>query len=142
MESVPPIVMNPTERIVSGLFAGGFAAAVATVALFDPDKSSIFPACPLLRLTGFACPGCGVTRGFHALFHGDFLGALDYNALIPIYSVGLVFLFVSLVLVAVRGRGLNIGKIPASVIYGTIIVAFLFAILRNLPFEPFRVLFP
>src|SRR5262245_46650108 len=49
------------------------------VAYFDPSTANFLPVCPLYSLTGFACPGCGMTRGFHALFHGDVLTALDFN---------------------------------------------------------------
>src|SRR5690606_39629670 len=38
---------------------------------FDPTKTHFLPVCPMLSLTGFACPGCGMTRGMHALLHGD-----------------------------------------------------------------------
>jgi hypothetical protein len=125
--------------------AGGIAAAVAgagAVWYFDPTTSGFFPACPLYTLTGFACPGCGMTRGFHALFHGDIVTALDYNALIPLIIVFFGYLFLSMLLVAVRGRGLGVGKWSISLIWGTLVILLIFGILRNLPFYPFTILFP
>jgi hypothetical protein len=134
--------LGATERIVAGLFAGGFAAGSIFVALNDPATTSIFPPCPLLKLTGYACPGCGLTRGFHALFHGDVLGALDFNAMIPFYILLLGFLFVSLSLTAIRGRGLSGDGIPVWGLYGLIALMAAFAILRNLPYAPFSIMFP
>jgi hypothetical protein len=141
-QSILPIVQSPFERVVSGVFAAGIAGGTVMVAAFDPDRSSFFPFCPLLKLTGIACPGCGLTRGFHSLFHLDLIGALDFNALIPFYAVGLVMLFVSLLLSAVRGRGLNYDRFPGWAFYAFLVIAAGFTVVRNLPFEPFSVLYP
>ncbi|MBK8146638.1 MAG: DUF2752 domain-containing protein [Acidobacteria bacterium] len=135
-------VLGPLERVISAVFAGGIGVGALLVAAFDPSETSNFPPCPLLSLTGIACPGCGLTRGFHALFHGDVLTALDFNAMIPIYTVMIVFLFVSLLLAAVRGRGLSAERFPVASVYGILGLAVVFTVLRNLPFEPFRVLYP
>ena len=35
--------------------------------------------CLARRLTGWGCPGCGMTRCFIALMHGDWLAAWRYN---------------------------------------------------------------
>lgn len=125
--------------------AGGAAAMVAGAAgvwYFDPVNAGFFPACPLYTITGFACPGCGLTRGFHALFHGDILTALDYNALIPLIGLFFGYIFLSLVLTAVRGRGLGLGKWSMTLIWVTFGTLLIFGVLRNLPFYPFTILFP
>lgn len=125
--------------------AGGVVAALSgavAVWYFDPTTAGFFPACPLYTATGFACPGCGMTRGFHALFHGDIVTALDFNALIPLIILFFGYLFLSMLLVAVRGRGLGVGKWGLSLIWGTLVVLLIFGVLRNLPFYPFTILFP
>ena len=114
----------------------------AAVWYFDPTSAGVLPACPLYQTTGFACPGCGMTRGFHALFHGDVLTALDFNALIPVVAVFLGYIFVSMILVATRGRGLLFGKWNLVLLWGTLGVLIVFGILRNLPYYPFTILFP
>lgn len=48
----------------------------------DPSRSSFFPRCNFLLLTGYKCPGCGSQRFVHALLHGDVAAALRYNALL------------------------------------------------------------
>ena len=62
------------------------AAAAVLVASFlwlvyavDPTRRAITPPCPYLTLTGFACPGCGLTRAAHFLLHGDVARAFAYN---------------------------------------------------------------
>lgn len=130
------------ERVFSGLLAAGMTFGTVLVIGFDPEHSNFFPICPLLNLTGIACPGCGLTRSFHALFHGDFVKALDYNAMIPVYAILLIVLYVSLILTAVRGRGLNLERFPSSFGYLILGIALLFMVIRNLPYEPFRFLYP
>lgn len=37
--------------------------------------------CIVLLLTGYQCPGCGMTRALAAVFNGDLAAAMSYNAL-------------------------------------------------------------
>jgi len=130
----------------SRLLAVGAVAAMVggagLVTYFDPSAEHFFPVCPLYALTGFACPGCGLTRGFHALFHGDILTALHFNALTPIWTVIFGFTFISLVLFAARGRGLSLNKISANWLWVFLGLLMVFGVLRNLPIYPFSLLFP
>lgn len=48
----------------------------------NPAKTSIFPKCPFLLLTGLKCPGCGSQRAIHCLLHFDVRQALEYNMLL------------------------------------------------------------
>lgn len=68
--------------------------AVAIYAIFDPATSGFFPQCPLLKLTGFKCAGCGSQRVIHALLHGDVRAAMGYNAfltvMLPVLGVALL----------------------------------------------------
>jgi hypothetical protein len=133
---------SAVEKILAGAGVLTFGAGAALVAYFNPTTAGFFPVCPLYSLTGIHCPGCGLTRGFHALFHGDITGALRYNALLPIFAFVFAFVFVSLVLIVVRGRGLSWRIFPPSAMYGFLILAAAFFVLRNLPFYPFTLLAP
>ncbi len=108
----------------------------------DPAKAKFLPACPLYATTGYACPGCGLTRGFHALFHGDFVRALDFNALIPLFVLIFGFFYLSMFLVAVRGRAFPTWSLSLPAIWGLLVLLLVFGIVRNLPYYPFSVLFP
>ena len=133
---------STTERVLSAAGALAFGAGMFTVAYFNPVSAGFFPQCPLYQATGFACPGCGLTRGFHALFHGDILGALDYNALIPFYSFFFGYLLLSMIFTVVRGHGLSWKIFKPKLMYGFMVLIFVFAIIRNLPYYPFNLLYP
>ncbi|MEZ5307685.1 MAG: DUF2752 domain-containing protein [Pyrinomonadaceae bacterium] len=131
-----------SERISAGIGLGVFSTGCLAVGLLNPSESGLFPGCPFLQMTGFACPGCGLTRGFHALFHGDVIGALDYNALIPFFALGFVYLLVLLFFISVLGKSPRLKPVNGATLTVFMICAGIFAVLRNLPFEPFSVLFP
>jgi hypothetical protein len=115
------------------------ATALAVLALgvwllrtFDPSAAgSLFPSCLFHDLTGWYCPGCGITRALHALAHFDLRRALAMNA----------FLVLSLpLLAAMAAQGLmQRAWLPAGirrVVFngrwwiGALLV---FGVLRNLP---------
>lgn len=130
------------ERALSAAGVAVMSAGAFTIWYFEPAKSGLFPACPLYTITGFACPGCGLTRGFHALFHGDITAALGYNALIPLFLLIFGFFFLAMLLVAVRGRAFPRWSISLGSLWGLLFLLIGFGILRNIPVYPFTLLFP
>ncbi len=130
------------ERILAGAGILAAAAGAFVVVYFNPVTAGFFPVCPLHALTGLNCPGCGLTRGFHALFHGDVLGALHFNALLPVYLLIFVYLFVSMLSVAARGRGLSFNIFRPNLIWSFLIIALVFGVVRNFPVYPFTLLAP
>lgn len=136
------ILASATERILAAAGVLTAAAAAVYVWLFNPSISGLFPVCPLFATTGLACPGCGLTRGFHALFQGDIFTALGYNALLPAYAIFLGYLFLAMALVAVRGRGISLKFLHPAIIAGFLIVSVVFGVVRNLPYHPFTLLYP
>ena len=144
MENAFPetIKSSAVEKILAGGGVLALAAGASLVAYFNPTTAGFFPVCPLYSLTGIHCPGCGLTRGFHALFHGDVLTALRCNALLPVFAFLFAFIFTSLILTVVRGRGLSWRIFPPAAMYGFLILAAAFFVLRNLPFYPFTLLAP
>ena len=146
MQAEPEIVAYQDapiiERIAAGAALAVMAAAAAFVAYFDPAKASFFPLCPLYSMTGFACPGCGLTRGFHELFHGRLIPALDFNLLIPVWVAIFGWAFVSLSMYVVRGRGLPMWPTRPRFLWTFLITLLAFGIVRNIPAWPFTILFP
>lgn len=64
--------------------------------------------CPFRALTGLPCPGCGLTRSWVYLMHGDIGSSLASNWFGPVLIVAIVILAV----VSVRSR--FSGKRPAD----------------------------
>lgn len=74
------------DRAVLALAAAVIVLAVAlqpsdaAVSLFGWDVPAL---CTFRRLTGHPCPGCGLTRSFAFLAHGQVLDAFRMNPLGP-----------------------------------------------------------
>lgn len=132
---------SSVTRLTAAAAVVGSTGACLVTAYFDPAKANL-PVCPLYAITGFACPGCGLTRAFHALFHGDLIVALDFNILTPVWVVILGYLWVSMLLVAVRGRGLPMWMTRPNFLWVFMIVLIVFGVIRNIPAWPFTILFP
>lgn len=68
----------------TALITGGVAVffGMLVYGYFDPATVPGFPPCPIYRLTGFQCPGCGTQRALHSLLCLDFKAAWCYNALL------------------------------------------------------------
>ncbi|MCL2582424.1 MAG: DUF2752 domain-containing protein [Streptosporangiales bacterium] len=56
------------------------ALALAALALVSAGAARLGFRCPVRAVFGIDCPGCGGTRAFAALAHGDLPGALRSNA--------------------------------------------------------------
>jgi len=138
----PKTEASNIERILAATGILAVVGGSGVVWYFNPSNVNFLPVCPLYSMTGIACPGCGLTRGFHALFHGDVLTALDYNALLPLFALVFGYFFLSMLLVAIRGRGLSINYLKPQFVWTFAILTLSFAVLRNLPYYPFSVLYP
>jgi Protein of unknown function (DUF2752) len=112
--------------------ACGLVAATAYVAAVDPAERGVFPPCPFRSVTGWWCPGCGLTRATHHLLHGDMLGALRYNALTPLVLTLIAVLWLDWYARSIGKRPM-LRRIPGWATAAGILVAVTFAVLRNLP---------
>jgi hypothetical protein len=132
MKAVPPKLNSLNARIWVLLVATVVLVGATVLYFFNPATSAFYPVCQFHRLTGWNCPGCGMTRSLHALLHGHFTVAIRDNALL----VG------ALALSLVRGlqfgwnhwRGRANGVFfPAKFLWWLLGAAVIFAGLRNLP---------
>src|SRR6476660_1041065 len=67
------------------------AAGLVVLAILERQVFSYGPPCVFRQLTGLNCPGCGGTRAFFALVHGEFLRSVRYNPLTLLLLLALVF---------------------------------------------------
>lgn len=64
------------------------------------------PGCLFRKLTDLECPGCGMTRATHALLHGNFVEAFQFNPVgIILFPIAMLALGIEL-LGWVRGKPL------------------------------------
>ncbi|MFS4094164.1 DUF2752 domain-containing protein [Streptomyces sp. AF1A] len=118
---------------VPGGLLAAVAGAFAYVGAVDPGRPGHYPVCPLYRLTGLYCPGCGGLRSAHAFIHGDLLTALHDNAPAVAAYLGFAVLWTVWTVRAVRGRPfrLELGPLQLRVVGALLLV---FTVVRNLPF--------
>jgi hypothetical protein len=121
---------------VAGIWFG-LALAGLYLFIFEPGRTGFFPACPFRAVTGFACPGCGSTRGLHALVHGDFIAAFKFNPLTMIAVPFLLYALLRHTQSVFLGRAVKLHRLPDSYAYTLVGVIFFFWVFRNTPFYPF-----
>jgi hypothetical protein len=73
----------------------GLTAVFVVAALWDPADELRVTLCPFRALTHHPCPGCGMTRAFCALAHGELWRAITLNPFSP-------FLFLAALVVWAR----------------------------------------
>jgi len=73
----------------------GAGAVLLFYFLVDPLQFSPIPPCPMYRMSGYLCPGCGGQRALHALLRGDLAASWALNPLVilagPLAAAALVF---------------------------------------------------
>ena len=107
--------------------------AFAYVGTVDPNQPGHYPVCPLYRLTGLYCPGCGGLRSAHEFIHGDFLAALQDNAIAVVGYLAFTVVWTVWVVRAARGRSarIELGRVQLWTLGALVLV---FTVVRNLPF--------
>jgi hypothetical protein len=132
-----PIWLGPLSILVC--FAGGVAYTLA----LNPTESGAFasPTCIVKLTTGFDCPGCGGTRAFWYLLHGNIPAAARSHIVAVFAAPFMVYMYIAWVANRLFKKNLpylNISPRTISIFLG---VWFAFMILRNLPWAPFTWLF-
>ena len=126
------------------LGACGTFACLGLAAAFhwDPATTTFFPLCPIRTLTGFYCPGCGMTRGLHQLLHGNIAAALAYNPLIVLVIPAALYWLLSETILVCLNRELPRPRPTPRLLWTVLIAVIAFGVLRNVPYYPFTLLAP
>ena len=83
-----------SDRLRRALFVLPLTSAVFAVsATWRASELPGVVLCPFRALTGLPCPGCGMTRAFCSIGHGELAGAFGYNALAPFVFAGALLLW-------------------------------------------------
>ncbi|MBI3260293.1 MAG: DUF2752 domain-containing protein [Ignavibacteriae bacterium] len=136
------ILARFTERQKAWLLLGGVLLFAVFLFLYNSKTMHFVPRCPFFWATGLYCPGCGTTRGFHRLLHGDIIGALHANILMTITVPYILHRFLSYLSVHLLGK--KIPEIMLPPLWVKILVGFtlVFWVVRNIPIYPFNQLIP
>ncbi|MBA2704475.1 MAG: DUF2752 domain-containing protein [Blastocatellia bacterium] len=89
----PPISPVLRDRKFALALVGATGLHVALVSLSLPSWE-----CPLFRLTGIPCPGCGLSRATVLLLKGDLAGSFRFHAFAPLFLIAIVALILSVLL--------------------------------------------
>ncbi len=92
--------------------------------------------CIFHEITGFYCPGCGITRMFFSLIHLEFYQAFRYNPLLFISLFIVIIYFIISLISNKRFSKKQLNKI--GICY--LIIVLVYAVLRNI--ELFSFLLP
>jgi hypothetical protein len=90
---------------VFGLLSAVFLASVLLPLPTSDGQIAHIPAfCPFYRLTGLPCPGCGLTRAFVCISHGQFAQSLHWHPIGWLVYAGFALLWVREGLTLLLGR--------------------------------------
>ncbi len=106
---------------VAGYLYGGFV-----------ERTGIAVPCLFRLLTGWKCPGCGVTRMCIAWMHLDIRAAFEGNQMLCVLTPVLAIVFLNYVVFYVRTGQWRMGRLSTGVVYGSAALLLLFAVYRNL----------
>ena len=111
--------MNAVVGRVSLVAVPVVLAGAAAVALSQADPfGSDLVRCAVLQHFGIVCPGCGGIRAAWLILHGDVLGAIRYNALLPALVGAAVPLIVEVFVTTRITRGLaRIGQLTVCLTF-------------------------
>jgi len=108
------------------------AVAVTVLLRFPPGQYSFYPECPIYRYLHIQCPGCGSTRALAALLHGQIIEALRFNALTTLLSPFAAFYAAACYRRFLQREPIQLPRLPHSAVYGTLALAAIFSMVRNL----------
>lgn len=134
MRAMVTSVRAPLPSLAAPIACGCcMVAGLVYVAAVNPSDGGVFPPCPFRTITGWWCPGCGLTRATHQLLRGNVVQALHYNLFVFVVLGAILLSWISW-LVTCTGRRVTFAERVPAWVYGIAGSAMLaFAVIRNLP---------
>lgn len=123
--------------------AACFAGAASWVWVSDPTDSTAtdMPTCLVKLTTGLDCPGCGGTRAFYYLLHGNLPQAVRHHAVAVLAAPVLVWLYLAWSVRTVTGRQLPLPRLGSRTLVAFLVGWAVFSVVRNIPVAPFTSLY-
>ncbi|MGL5435839.1 MAG: DUF2752 domain-containing protein [Lachnospiraceae bacterium] len=114
-----------------GIWLGIAAVTGCTYAAFVTNTGRALP-CGIYLITGFKCPGCGVTRMCLSLMQLDFKNAFYSNQMLFVLLPVLSYLFGSYTLRYVKTGRWSLSKGQTVLTYICIVLLLMYAVYRNI----------
>ena len=123
--------------------AACFAGAASLVWAVNPTGGGVddVSTCVVKLTTGLDCPGCGGTRAFYFLMHGNIPEAARHHVMAVFAAPFLVWLYLGWSVKQIWGRQIPLPRISTKTIGIYLAAWFVFMVVRNLPFAPFTSLY-
>ncbi len=140
-------VLRAYERtprwVAPAAIAACFLGAASYVWVSNPTDGGAAdpPGCLVKLTTGLDCPGCGGTRAFYLLMHGNLPEAVRHHAMAVFAAPFLVWLYVAWAVKQVSGRSVPMPRITAKTISLLLGAWAVFMVVRNIPVAPFTYFF-
>lgn len=94
--------------------------------------------CLFHKITGYYCPGCGITRCLFSLLQGKIYQAFMYNQLVFILLPFIILYFIYTTYIYIfNKKNTLINKIPNYIYIILLIIVISYGIIRNLDFFPY-----
>ena len=94
-------------------------------------KTGIGIPCLFHLITGFKCPGCGITRMLISMMHLDFAAAFHYNAVVFCMLPVLLLLLIYCIVRYIRYGTHKIGKAAEVICWILVCALLIWGIVRN-----------
>ena len=114
---------DPRENVPSRTAIPSFLGAALVLLYRYQPGGLLYPGCWIHALTGLHCPGCGATRALHALLHGQFAQAADFNAFIVLLAPAALVWLLFFLYRALRYNRIRPPVIPGRAVAGGLLAA-------------------
>ena len=106
-------------------------AIILIIAYFAFLKNYLYTICPLTLLTGYPCPGCGMTRAMFRVIRFDFTGAWEMHPFI--YPIGVLFVLFCVSRYILNGKYMKYVKWFMIVIAVGMVVYYIYRMITMFP---------
>ena len=114
------IELKADQRIIRLSIAGILFLIILVSIYYDPVNYKITD-CSFKHLTGVSCPGCGLTRSFHAGANLNVVQAFAFHLLGPFFLLGFIFLFFKYLIDSITGKSVQL-EIKRAVIKTVLLI--------------------
>ena len=109
------IELKADQRIIRLSIAGILFLIILVSIYYDPVNYKLTD-CSFKHLTGVSCPGCGLTRSFHAGANLNVVKAFAFHLLGPFFLLGFIFLLFKYLIDSITGKSVQLKHNQALII--------------------------